>query len=40
MMIVMTIIIIIIIIMAHNEELNYLFYSPNILRVIKSRRIR
>jgi len=41
MMIVMTIIIIIIIIiMAHNEELNYLFSSPNILRVIKSRRIR
>ena len=24
----------------HNEELNYLFCSPNILRVIKSRRMR
>ena len=24
----------------HNEELNYLYWSPNILRVIKSRRIR
>jgi hypothetical protein len=24
----------------HNEELNYLYFSPNIVRVIKSRRIR
>jgi len=24
----------------HNEELNYLYYSPNIVRVIKSRRMR
>ena len=24
----------------HNEELNYLYCSPNIVRVIKSRRIR
>ena len=24
----------------HNEELNYLYSSPNIVRVIKSRRIR
>ena len=24
----------------HNEELNYLYPSPNIVRVIKSRRIR
>jgi hypothetical protein len=24
----------------HNEELNYLYSSPNIVRVIKSRRMR
>jgi len=24
----------------HNEELNYLYCSPNIVRVIKSRRMR
>jgi hypothetical protein len=24
----------------HNEELNYLYSSPNIIRVIKSRRMR
>jgi hypothetical protein len=24
----------------HNEELNYLYSSPNIIRVIKARRIR
>ena len=24
----------------HNEELNYLYPSPNIVRVIKSRRVR
>jgi hypothetical protein len=24
----------------HNEELNYLYYSPSIVRVIKSRRMR
>ena len=24
----------------HNEELNELYYSPNIVRVVKSRRIR
>ena len=34
------IVIIIIIIIMHNEELNDLFSSPNIVRVIKSRRMR
>jgi len=24
----------------HNEEINHLYFSPNIVRVIKSRRIR
>jgi hypothetical protein len=24
----------------HNEELNHLYFSPNIVRVIKSRRMR